>query len=114
MRKKPSTLIQRKTEKSRILFTCLAFLLCLLYVFADVSDTVVSVLDGDTIEVLHNQHPERIRPSCIDYPEKGQPELSARDENRGHSGDENRGHSEFPTSRCGRGVLLQDDMRTAR
>ena len=31
-----------------------------------------SVLDGDTIEVLHNQHPERIRLSGIDCPEKGQ------------------------------------------
>ena len=28
-------------------------------------------LDGDTIEVLHNQHPERIRLSGIDCPEKG-------------------------------------------
>jgi micrococcal nuclease len=33
---------------------------------------VVSVLDGDTIEVLHNKHPERIRLSGIDCPEKGQ------------------------------------------
>jgi micrococcal nuclease len=33
---------------------------------------VVSVLDGDTIEVLHNQRPERIRLSGIDCPEKGQ------------------------------------------
>ena len=33
---------------------------------------VVRVLDGDTIEVLHNQHPERIRLSGIDCPEKGQ------------------------------------------
>ncbi|HEX7092574.1 MAG TPA: hypothetical protein VF205_02770 [Nitrospiraceae bacterium] len=33
---------------------------------------VVSVLDGDTIEVLHNTHPERIRLSDIDSPEKGQ------------------------------------------
>jgi endonuclease YncB( thermonuclease family) len=31
---------------------------------------VVSVLNGDTIEVLHNQHPERIRLSGIDCPEK--------------------------------------------
>ena len=42
-------------------------------VFAtDFSGPVVSVLDGDTIEVLHNQHPERIRLSGIDCPEKGQ------------------------------------------
>lgn len=33
---------------------------------------VVSVLDGDTIEVLHNTHPERVRLSDIDCPEKGQ------------------------------------------
>ena len=39
---------------------------------ADFSGSVVSVLDGDTIEVLHNQHPERIRLSGIDCPEKAQ------------------------------------------
>lgn len=33
---------------------------------------VVRALDGDTIEVLHNQHPERIRLRGIDFPEKGQ------------------------------------------
>jgi endonuclease YncB( thermonuclease family) len=33
---------------------------------------VVSVLGGDTIEVLHTQRPERIRLSGIDCPEKGQ------------------------------------------
>ena len=33
---------------------------------------VVSILDGDTIEILHNQYPERIiRLSGIDGPEKG-------------------------------------------
>jgi len=37
----------------------------------DFTAPVVSVLDGDTIEVLHNQHPERIRLSGIDCPEKG-------------------------------------------
>jgi micrococcal nuclease len=50
-------------------------LLFLLYpseAFADFSGHVISVLDGDTIEVLHNQHPERIRLSGIDCPEKGQ------------------------------------------
>jgi endonuclease YncB( thermonuclease family) len=41
-------------------------------VAADFSGAVVSVLDGDTIEVLHNQHPQRIRLSGIDCPEKGQ------------------------------------------
>jgi micrococcal nuclease len=39
---------------------------------ADFSGPVVSVLDGDTIEVMHNQYPERIRLSGIDCPEKGQ------------------------------------------
>ena len=40
--------------------------------FADISGPVVSVLDGDTIEVLHNRHPERIRRSGIDCLENGQ------------------------------------------
>lgn len=38
----------------------------------DFMGQVISVLDGDTIEVLHDQHPERIRLSGIDCPEKGQ------------------------------------------
>ena len=38
----------------------------------DFTAPVVSVLDGDTIEVLHNTHPERVRLSGIDCPEKGQ------------------------------------------
>ena len=33
---------------------------------------VVSILDGDTIEVLNGHHAERIRLSGIDCPEKGQ------------------------------------------
>lgn len=52
-----------------------SLLLCLLYplgAFAGFVGPVVSVLDGDTIEVLHNTHPERIRLSGIDCPEKGQ------------------------------------------
>ena len=39
---------------------------------ADFSGPVVSILDGDTIEVLHSNRPERIRLSGIDCPEKGQ------------------------------------------
>lgn len=39
---------------------------------ADFSGHVVSVLDGDTIEVLNGHHTERIRLSGIDCPEKGQ------------------------------------------
>ena len=53
------------------------FCACLWTPFALAADftftgPVVSVLDGDTIEVLHNQHPEGIRLSGIDCPEKGQ------------------------------------------
>ena len=48
-----------------LLFACAALA-------ADFSGPVVSALDGDTLEVLHNQHPERIRLSGIDCPEKGQ------------------------------------------
>jgi endonuclease YncB( thermonuclease family) len=50
----------------------LLFLLSPVGAFADFTGPVVSVLDGDTIEVLHNTHPERIRLSGIDCPEKGQ------------------------------------------
>jgi endonuclease YncB( thermonuclease family) len=51
------------------------FLLALLGspVFAvEYSGQVVGVLDGDTIEVLHNTRAERIRLNGIDCPEKGQ------------------------------------------
>jgi endonuclease YncB( thermonuclease family) len=37
----------------------------------DFSGPVVSILDGDTIDVLHNGHAERICLSGIDCPEKG-------------------------------------------
>ncbi len=40
--------------------------------FADFTGQVVSVLDGDTIEVLNGHHAERIRLSGIDCPEYGQ------------------------------------------
>ena len=36
------------------------------------SGEVAVVIDGDTIEVLHNTSPERIRLSGIDCPENGQ------------------------------------------
>lgn len=39
---------------------------------ADFTGPAVSVLDGDTIEVLHYTHPERVRLSGIDCPEKDQ------------------------------------------
>jgi endonuclease YncB( thermonuclease family) len=53
-------------------FTLLLTLLFASAARADFTGPVVSVLDGDTIEVLHNTHPERIRISGIDYTEKGQ------------------------------------------
>ena len=40
--------------------------------FADFTGPVVSVLDGDTIEVLHNHRAVRIRLNGIDCPEKRQ------------------------------------------
>ncbi|TKS61937.1 MAG: hypothetical protein EWM72_00063 [Nitrospira sp.] len=42
------------------------------FVAANFSGTIVRVIDGDTLEVLHNQHRERIRLSGIDCSEKGQ------------------------------------------
>lgn len=41
-------------------------------VLANFTGPVVSILDGDTIEVLHNNKAKRIRLSGIDCPEKGQ------------------------------------------
>lgn len=38
----------------------------------DFSGPVVSVFDGETVDVLHNHHAERIRLSGIDCREKGQ------------------------------------------
>jgi endonuclease YncB( thermonuclease family) len=39
-------------------------------VAATFTGNVISVLDGDTIEVLHSERPERIRLTGIDCPEK--------------------------------------------
>jgi endonuclease YncB( thermonuclease family) len=55
-----------------LLTCCSLLLLTASTVFADFTGLVVSVLDGDTIEVPHNDRPERIRLSGIDCPEKGQ------------------------------------------
>ena len=38
---------------------------------ADFIRRIVEIIDGDTLEVLHNQHPERIRLGGIDCPEEG-------------------------------------------
>jgi micrococcal nuclease len=40
--------------------------------FADFTGPIISVLDGATLEALHNHRPERIRLSGIDCPERGQ------------------------------------------
>ena len=37
-----------------------------------VTGNVTGILDGDTFEFLHHRHPERLRLSGIDRPEKGQ------------------------------------------
>jgi micrococcal nuclease len=55
-----------------LLLTCLFLLLSPYPSFADFTGQVVSVLDGDTIEVLNGHHTERICLSGIDCPEKGQ------------------------------------------
>lgn len=47
-------------------------LLCTSLAAADFSGRVVGIIDGATLEVLHNRHPERIRLSGIDCPEKSQ------------------------------------------
>ena len=56
----------------RLLLTCSVLFLFPHAAFANFSGPVVTVLDGDTIEVLYNRQPERIRLSGIDCPEKGQ------------------------------------------
>jgi micrococcal nuclease len=57
---------------TRLLLTSVTILFFTYPALADFTGSVVSVLDGDTIEVLHNTHPERIRLNGIDCPEKGQ------------------------------------------
>jgi endonuclease YncB( thermonuclease family) len=61
----------------KILIEAVASLLALFMVVApataaDFNGEVIRVLDGDTIEVLHDKKPERIRLYGIDCPEKGQ------------------------------------------
>ena len=42
------------------------------HALADFTGPVVSVLDGDALEVLNGHHDDRVRLSGIDCPEKGQ------------------------------------------
>jgi hypothetical protein len=53
-----------------LLSACITIIPCLVFA-TDFSGSVVAVLDGDTIEVLHNARAERIRLNGIDCPEKG-------------------------------------------
>lgn len=68
-----------KGDVARLRFGFNLWSLCFIVLFcatpcigAEFSGQVIGTLDGDTIEVLHNQHPERIRLYGIDCPEKGQ------------------------------------------
>lgn len=53
---------------ARLLLTCFVLLLFSYASFADFTGSVVSVLDDDTLEGLHDQHSERIRLRGIDGP----------------------------------------------
>ena len=60
------------TAGLRVGCAAVLLLLCAPLATANFTGPVISVLDGDTIEVPHRQRPERIRLSGIDCPEKGQ------------------------------------------
>ena len=60
----------------RLLLTCFVLLLFPYSSFAEFTGLVVSVLDGDTLEVLHNRYPERIRLSGITALRRAQPTAS--------------------------------------
>lgn len=59
-----------QVEKSDLRFTCFAAINCLLdpALAAEFAGPIIVILDGDTLEVLHHRHPERIRLSGIDCP----------------------------------------------
>ena len=57
---------------ARLILLGLVLLLASPSFASEILGKVVSILDGDTIGVLHNQQPERVRLSGIDCPEKGQ------------------------------------------
>ncbi len=56
-------------SSSVVVCLCFFFLLGSAALAADFTGSVVSVLDGDTIEVLHHHHPERIRLNGINCPD---------------------------------------------
>ena len=57
---------------TQLLLTCVVLFLFPYSSLGEFTGPVVSVLDGDTIEVPHNPRAERIHLSGIDCPEKGQ------------------------------------------
>lgn len=61
------------TKLARSFSTLLLLFLPSLSVASDLSGRVVAILDGETIEVLHDRTTERIRLAGIDCPEKKQP-----------------------------------------
>jgi len=61
-----------------VVYTTTLFLPTSLVSAADFSGPVVAVLDGDTIEVLYNQHPERIRLSGIDFQKRAKHSVNGR------------------------------------
>lgn len=65
--------VRRHTKiTSKVLLFLLIFF-PVISAWADFTGKVVGVIDGDTIEVLNEQTPIRIRLHGIDCPEKGQP-----------------------------------------
>lgn len=67
----PTIYVESNSSTMRILLQLLGLIFFVFLVpdaRADFSGPVVSVLDGDTFEVLHNQHPECIRLSGIGLP----------------------------------------------
>lgn len=64
--------INDRSEHFSMIGWFLLFVLSPTTASADFSGHVVTVLDGDTIDVMHDEHSERIRLNSIDAPEKGQ------------------------------------------
>src|SRR5688500_693330 len=69
---KPSSKHAERRTSLKIVAALAVFAFPVLSLAAEWAGSVVSVLDGDTIEVLHNNRAERIRLNGIDCPEKGQ------------------------------------------
>ena len=57
----------------RLFLIFLILLLATITNAATITGKVIKVLDGDTVDILYNNKPERIRFNGIDAPEKGMP-----------------------------------------